>query len=174
MAYNASWSPSFFFTVSSYISRRLSQTAFADAVVKRPDKEEQTRDRKKNEASRRRRNRPFSTTMTAWEPTKNAKYGVGKRTGDREPVFRDEKDDPFTRTSPITSVSFLQRSTTTKREAIKNSRSGSAKPCKYWNSAAVGFVFPKGGLMHSIFSFFLFVRMISRLEFVEEGRSSKV
>ena len=88
---------------ASIIADRL----FADAVVERPDIEEQTRDPKKNEASRRGRNRPFWTTMTAWEPTTNAKYGVGKRTSDREPVFRDEKDDPFTRTSPITSVSFF-------------------------------------------------------------------
>ena len=63
-------------------------------VVERPDIEEQTRDPKKNEASRRRRNRPFSTTMTAWEPTTNAKYGVGKRTGDREPVFATKKTIP--------------------------------------------------------------------------------
>ena len=108
MAYNASWSPSLLFHgfilhFASIIADRL----FADAVVERPDIEGQTRDPKKNEASRRRRNRPFSTTMTAWEPTTNAKYGVGKRTGDREPVFRDEKDDPFTRTSPITSVSLF-------------------------------------------------------------------
>ena len=88
---------------ASIIADRL----FAEAVVERPDIEEQTRDPKKNEASRRRRNRPFSTTMTAWEPTTNAKYGVSKRTGDREPVFRDEKDDPFTRTSLIASVLFF-------------------------------------------------------------------
>ena len=69
----------------------IADCLFADAVAERPDSEEQTHDPKKNEASRRRRNRPFSATMTAWEPTTNAKCGVGKRTGDREPVFATKK-----------------------------------------------------------------------------------
>ena len=37
----------------------------------------------------------------------DAKYGIGERMGDRVPVFRDEKGDPSTRTSPITFASFF-------------------------------------------------------------------
>ena len=71
------------------------------------------------------------------------KYGVSKRTGDREPVFRDEKDDPFTRTSLISFFAVIYNyEARSDRELTLNF----GETVQYWNSAAVGFVFPKGGL----------------------------